>query len=149
MTMKPSERVLEVLLVEDNPGDAELLREAFEEGGSGTAVRWLEDGEEAEAYLFRRGKYADAPRPDLILMDVNLPRRSGHEVLKLIKQDEELKSIPVIVFSGSYSVGDMRKAYETYANCYISKPVNLEQFERTARLIEAFWLQTARLLPTR
>ena len=138
-------RTIEILLVEDNPGDARLTLEAFKEGKVLNRICVVKDGVEALAYLRRQGPYAAACVPDLILLDLNLPRRSGREVLGEIKADEHLKTIPVVVLTTSADEQDVARAYSQHANCYITKPVDLEQFLRVIHSIENFWLTLVRL----
>lgn len=134
-----------ILLVEDNPGDVRLTIEALKEGKILNEVSVVEDGVEALDYLHRNGKYADAHRPDLILLDLNLPKKDGREVLEEIKQDAGLKKIPVVVLTTSAAERDILRAYNLHANCYITKPVDLEQFIRVVQLIEDFWLTIVKL----
>ena len=132
-----------ILLVEDNPADILLTREAFKEGSIPHEMNAVNDGVEAISYLKRAGKYADAVRPDLILLDINLPKKNGFEVLTEIKQDPDLKHIPAIVLSTSGSKHDIRRAYELHANCYLVKPVELDDFLRVIRSLENFWFNVA------
>jgi two-component system, chemotaxis family, response regulator Rcp1 len=141
-------RTIEILLVEDNPGDARLTLEAFKEGKVLNNLTVMKDGVEALAYLRRQGLYASAKVPDLILLDLNLPRKSGREVLMEIKGDERLKTIPVVVLTTSADEQDVARAYSQHANCYITKPVDLEQFLRVVHSIEDFWLTLVRLPAT-
>ncbi|HEY6199933.1 MAG TPA: response regulator [Candidatus Binatia bacterium] len=134
-----------ILLVEDNPGDVRLTMEALKEGRILNEISVVEDGVEAIAYLRRAGKYAAATRPDLILLDLNLPRKDGREVLEEIKEDAELKKIPVVVLTTSAAERDILRAYNLHANCYITKPVDLEQFMRVVQSIEDFWLTIVKL----
>jgi len=136
---------VEILLVEDNPGDVRLTIETFREGKIANRIDTVEDGVEAMAYLRREGKYAKAGRPDLILLDLNLPRKDGREVLEEVKRDEGLRSIPIVVLTTSRSEEDVVKSYNLHANCYISKPVDLNQFIKVVTSIEDFWLSVVRL----
>jgi two-component system, chemotaxis family, response regulator Rcp1 len=148
-TLHP-ERVLETLLVEDNEADIRLTREVFADGAGGHALKHLSvtrDGEEAMAFLHRNPPFEDAPRPDLILLDLNLPRKDGREVLSEIKNDEELRRIPVVILTTSRAEADVAQAHDLHANCYIVKPVDLAQFINVIRSIEDFWLKTVRLPP--
>ncbi|MFQ5814086.1 MAG: response regulator [Anaerolineae bacterium] len=138
---------IEILLVEDNPGDARLTVEALKEGKMQNNLHTVGDGVEALAFLRREGKYADAPHPDLILLDLNLPKKDGREVLAEIKGDPHLKRIPVVVLTTSKSEQDILKTYDLHANCYITKPVDLEQFISVAKSIEDFWLTVVKLPP--
>jgi len=136
---------VEILLVEDNPGDVDLTLEALEEARLRNTVHVAEDGVVAMQYLRREGDYADAPRPDLILLDLNMPRKDGREVLREVKEDPDLKRIPVVVLTTSEAEEDVLDAYEQRANAYIVKPVDFEQFFRTVQSLEDFWLTVVRL----
>ena len=138
-------RAIEILLVEDNPGDARLTLEAFKEGKVINNLSVVSNGVDALAYLRRDGPYANAAVPDLVLLDLNLPKMDGREVLAAIKDDAELKSIPVVVLTTSASQDDVARAYGHHANCYITKPVDLDQFLRVVQSIESFWLSLVRL----
>jgi two-component system, chemotaxis family, response regulator Rcp1 len=139
-------RSLEILLVEDSAGDAELMTEALlSESALTLRVTVVEDGEEAIAYLRRQGRYANAPRPDLILLDLYLPRKNGHEVLADVKQDESLRLIPVILLTAFDTEEAIREAYDRHVNCCVRKPSDLDQFSLAVKRIETFWLQMARL----
>lgn len=140
-------RPIEILLVEDNPGDVRLTQEALKEGKVMNVLNTVSDGEEALAYLRRQGRYARTTRPDLILLDLNLPRKSGQEVLAEIKDDPDLRRIPVVILTVSEAEQDIIKSYNLHANCYITKPVNLEQFMEVIRTIEDFWLTVVMLPP--
>jgi len=135
-----SGRPIEILLVEDNPGDVRLTFEAFKEAKLRNHLHVAQDGQDALDFLRRRGKHADASRPDLILLDLNLPRKDGREVLGEIKADPELRQIPVIVLTVSRAEEDILKSYNLNANCYVSKPLELEQFLAVVRSIQNFWL---------
>jgi chemotaxis family two-component system response regulator Rcp1 len=145
--MKTTElgRPVEILLVEDNPGDAELTAEALRDGKIWNILRLVEDGEAAIRFLRREGEYTSAPRPDLILLDLNLPRKSGREVLAEIKTDEDLKQIPVIALTTSAAEEDVLRAYSLNVNCYITKPVDFDQFARVVQAIEEFWFTVVKL----
>jgi len=138
---------IEILLVEDNPGDADLAREALENGKLCNSLHVVGDGEAAMAFLRREGKYASAPQPDLILLDLNLPRKSGREVLAEIKNDEDLKRIPVVILTSSKAEQDILNTYNLHANCYISKPIDLDQFLKVVQAIKEFWLTIVKLPP--
>ena len=138
-------RLIDILLVEDNPGDVRLTREALREGGFVNDLHVASDGVEAMAFLHRDTGYADSPVPDLILLDLNLPRKNGLEVLSEIKEDERLRVIPVIVLTSSRAEEDILEAYHHHANCYIAKPVNLDAFLRVVLTIEEFWLGIVQL----
>lgn len=134
-----------ILLVEDNPGDVRLMREAFKDDANGHELHVVEDGEEAMAFLRQDGDFSQAPQPDLILLDLNLPRKDGREVLAEIKKDPELKHIPVVVLTTSRAEQDVLRTYELHANCYIIKPVNLDQFIAVVKSIWDFWFTVVRL----
>jgi len=136
---------IEVLLVEDNPGDVRLTREALKEGKVRNNLSVAQDGVEALAFLRREGRYAAAPRPDVILLDLNLPRMDGREVLEEIKADPSLRSIPVVILTSSEAERDIAQAYALHANCYITKPVDLDQFITVVKSIEDFWFTIVKL----
>jgi CheY-like chemotaxis protein len=138
--MEAEMRLVEILLVEDNPGDARLATEALKDAKVKNNLHWVKDGVEAMAFLRREGKYADAPHPDVILLDLNLPRKDGREVLAEIKQDEDLRRIPVVILTVSNAEEDIIKTYNLHANCYIRKPVDLDQFIEVVKSIDYFWL---------
>src|SRR5688572_1603333 len=138
-------RTIEILLVEDNPGDARLTLEAFKEAKVINHLSVVSDGVEALAYLRREGRFASASTPDLILLDLNLPKMDGREVLAAIKEDVGLRTIPVVVLTTSSSQDDVARAYGHHANCYITKPVDLDQFLKVIQSIENFWLSLVRL----
>jgi CheY-like chemotaxis protein len=138
---------IEVLLVEDDPGDVLMTREAFEEHGVGNRLTVVPDGAEALAYLRREGAYADAIRPDLILLDLNLPRRDGREVLAEIKTDPQLKEIPVVVLTTSQADEDVLRSYQLHANAYVTKPVDYDRFIAVVRQIDDFFLNVVKLPP--
>jgi chemotaxis family two-component system response regulator Rcp1 len=142
-----SSRMVEILLVEDNPGDVRLTKEAFREGKIRNNLYVVEDGIEARAVLTREGDYADAERPDIILFDLNLPKKSGIEVLAEIKNDESLRRIPVVILTTSAADQDILTSYDLHANCYIVKPVDLEQFLTVVQTIEDFWVTIVKLPP--
>jgi CheY-like chemotaxis protein len=137
----------ELLLVEDNPGDVRLVREALRERRSSATLQVVADGEQAIDYLRRRGAHSDAVRPDLVLLDLNLPRKSGREVLAEIKGDPGLRRIPVVVLTSSTSETEIAAAYDLNANCYCAKPVQLEDFIDLVGSIESFWLTRVTLPP--
>ncbi|MGI0484192.1 response regulator [Pantanalinema rosaneae CENA516] len=138
-------RPIEILLVEDNPGDIRLTQEVLKEGKIHNHLNVVEDGEKAIAFLQRTAPYDQAPHPDLVLLDLNLPRRNGLEVLQIIKSNPLLKHIPVIVFTTSQAEEDIISAYSLYANCYITKPIDLGQFINSVKSIENFWLTIVKL----
>lgn len=141
MNAKP----IEILLVEDNAADVRLTEEALKEGKVRNNLHVARDGMEALEFLRRQGKFKDATRPDLVLLDLNLPRRDGREVLAEIKNDADLKLIPVVVLTTSSAEADILKSYKLHANCYITKPVDLEQFVSVVKSIDDFWLTVVRL----
>jgi two-component system response regulator len=138
---------IEILLVEDNPGDVRLTREALKDGKIVNNLHVAEDGVDALAFLRREGKYHNAVRPELILLDLNLPKKDGREVLAEIKADEALKRIPVVVLTSSAAEQDIVKSYNLHANCYVTKPVDLDQFINVVKSIEHFWLTVVKLPP--
>jgi chemotaxis family two-component system response regulator Rcp1 len=138
-------RPVEILLVEDSPDDAALMADALKECTLAVRVAVVEDGEEAMGYLRRQGRHAAAPRPDLILLDLHLPRKSGHEVLAEVKEDGLLRRIPVVILTATDNERAILGAYELHANCCVTKPADQEQFALAVERIEAFWLQVARL----
>lgn len=144
MSTKPSKTV-EILLVEDNPGDIRLTRESLYDAKVNNNLLVASDGLEAMACLRREGKYAQAARPDLILLDLNLPRMNGFEVLDAIKEDPDFKRIPVVVLTTSQAEQDIIQSYNLYANAYVTKPVDLEQFIKVIKSIEGFWLEIVKL----
>lgn len=145
--MDATARAIEILMVEDNPGDVRLTREALKGAKVWNQVHVVEDGVAALDYLYRRAPYESAPRPDLILLDLNLPRLDGREVLATIKSDPQLRLIPVVVLTTSQAEEDVLRAYHLSANCYVTKPVDLHQFNRIVLAIEQFWLTVVTLPP--
>ena len=143
--MDAPSKTVEILLIEDNPGDARLAREALRDAKVRNNLSWVPDGVEGMAYLRREGKYSQSARPDLILLDLNLPRKDGREVLSEIKADENLRRIPVVILTTSQAEEDIVRAYHLNANCYITKPVDLEQFMKVVKTIEDFWLTIVKL----
>jgi chemotaxis family two-component system response regulator Rcp1 len=140
-------KIVDILLVEDNPGDVRLAQEALKESKVRNKLYVVEDGVEAMAFLRQQGEYAGVPRPDLVLLDLNLPRKSGREVLAEVKTDDSLKRIPVVVLTVSKAEEDVIKCYNYHANCYITKPLDFNQFMLVTRSIEDFWLTIVRLPP--
>ena len=138
-----------ILLVEDNPGDARLAQEALKEAKVANELFWVDDGVKAMEFLRRQGEYETVPRPDVILLDLNLPRMDGREVLAEIKSEESLKKIPVVVLTVSEAEEDILKSYNLHANCYITKPLDLDRFMQVVKQIEDFWLTIVRLPPRR
>ncbi len=147
MYEKSNMQGIEILLVEDNPGDVRLTREALKDGKIVNNLHVAEDGVDALAFLRREGKYHNAVRPELILLDLNLPKKDGREVLAEIKADKELKRIPVVILTSSAAEQDIVKSYNLHANCYVTKPVDLDQFINVVKSIEHFWLTVVKLPP--
>ncbi len=140
---------VEILLVEDNPGDVRLTREALQEGKVYNNLHWAKDGIEALDFLHRRGKFEGVPRPDIILLDLNLPKKDGREVLAAIKGDAHLRHIPVVVLTTSQAEEDVARSYDLHANCFITKPVDLQKFIQVVQSIDRFWLTIVTLPPAR
>ena len=138
---------VEILLVEDNPGDHRLTKEALHEGKVYNNLHWVKDGVEAIDFLKQRGKYEKAPRPDIILLDLNLPKKDGREVLSEIKGDRDLRAIPVVILTTSKAEEDVLRSYDLHANCYVTKPVDLEKFIVVIQSIDRFWLSVVTLPP--
>jgi chemotaxis family two-component system response regulator Rcp1 len=145
VSARPSGQAIEILLVEDNLGDIRLTREVFKECKVLNNLSVTEDGEEAMAFLRRQGPYAKVTRPDLVLLDLNLPKKSGREVLAELKADPVLRRIPVVVLTTSSAETDIVKSYELHANCYLTKPVQLDEFIKVVQSIEDFWLMIVSL----
>lgn len=146
-SMENTPKHIEILLVEDSPTDVLIAREALAEAKLYNTIHVADDGVEAMDFLYRRGKFATAPRPDLILLDLNLPRKGGREVLTEIKADEDLKNIPVVVLTTSSDEGDILKSYDLHANCYVIKPVEFPNFVRAVQSIQQFWFSVVTLPP--
>lgn len=144
-----NEMPIEVLLIEDSPGDVRLTQEAFREANTAIHLHVAFDGVEAMQFLRREGPHALAPRPDLILLDLNLPKMDGREVLTLIKDDASLKSIPTVILTTSVAESDIAKSYELQANCYLNKPVQLDAFDSLVKSVNDFWLTKVKLPPQR
>lgn len=138
-------RAIQILLVEDNEGDILLTKEAFEDASLSYHINVARDGKEGMQYLEKKGKFADAETPDLVLLDINLPKKNGHEVLHFIKSNDSLKHIPVIMLTTSNSENDVEKSYKNHANCHIIKPIEVEDFLYVMANIESFWINIARL----
>jgi len=147
MAMRQDLKCVEILLVEDNPVDVLVTKRALQGGNVCNNLHVVQDGEEAMDFLYQRGKYSNAPRPGLILLDLNLPKKSGREVLAEIKQDPSLLDIPVIVLTTSEAETDILLSYNLHANCFITKPVDLDQFTNVVRSIEGFWFTVVNLPP--
>ncbi len=144
-SMENNTQPIEILLVEDNPGDARLTLEAMRDAKVRNRMHVVEDGVEAMEFLRRQGRFGDAPRPDLILLDLNLPRKDGRAVLAEVKADPDLKRIPVVVLTTSRAEEDVLRAYNLHANCYVTKPVDLEQFMKIVGQIDEFWVKVVTL----
>lgn len=136
---------IDILIVEDNTGDARLIKEIFNENKLYNSLYFVKDGVEAIDFLYRRGVYKGVPRPDLIILDLNLPRKDGREVLAEIKADNELKHIPVVIMTISQAEEDILKSYNLHANCYVTKPIDLDQFITVIKSIENFWFSVVKL----
>lgn len=147
LTMTDKTRPIDILLIEDNPGDVRLTIEALREAKVLNTLANVDDGVKAIAFLRRQGIYGDAKRPDLILLDLNLPRKDGREVLEEIKKDPALKRIPVVILTSSKAEEDILRSYNLHANCYVTKPVDLNRFLDVVKSIENFWLTVVRLPP--
>ncbi|MCX5415855.1 MULTISPECIES: response regulator [unclassified Streptomyces] len=145
--MNDAVKPIEVLLVEDDPGDELMTREAFEDNKIRNTLHVVRDGQEALDFLYRQGEYPDAPRPDLVLLDLNLPKYDGRQVLEKIKTDPELALIPVVVLTTSSAEEDILRSYKLHANAYVTKPVDLEQFIGAVRQIDDFFVSVVRLPP--
>lgn len=140
MTNQSNRNPIDILLVEDSDGDARLATEAMKESKISNVLHRVTDGEEAMQFLYREGRYADMPRPGLVILDLNLPKKDGREVLAEIKQDPDLKRIPVVILTTSKDEADILKTYNLHANCYVTKPIDLDQFIIMVKSIEDFWL---------
>lgn len=145
MSLRNSNTKPRILLVEDNPGDIRLTQEALKESNMDIHLDVVSDGEQAIDFLMKKGKYVDAVRPHIILLDLNLPKKNGIEILKEVKVHESLKKIPIIVLTTSDADHDISKAYSLNANCYILKPVDFDDFAKVIRLVETFWFNTVKL----
>jgi two-component system response regulator len=147
MSEQPTSHPFEILLVEDNPGDVRLTREALKDAKVWNNLHVVEDGVAAMDFLHRRGQYSEAPRPDLILLDLNLPKKDGREILAAIKSEDALKRIPIVVLTTSQAEEDVARVYNLNANCFITKPVDFEQFSKIVLAIEQFWFTVVTLTP--
>ncbi|MEO0036164.1 MAG: hypothetical protein RLZZ501_2187 [Pseudomonadota bacterium] len=147
MSQRNAAETFDILLVEDNPGDARLAQEALKEGRMTSRLKVVVDGVEAMSYLRREGGYTDVPRPNLVLLDLNLPRKDGRQVLAEMKADPELRRIPVVVLTTSQAGQDILRSYDLHANCYITKPVDLDRFIAVIRSIEEYWCSVVTLPP--
>ena len=149
MSAQRRSRPVEVLLVEDNPGDVRLTREALRDGKVSNNLSLAQDGVEALRFLRREGPYADAPRPDVVLLDLNLPKKDGRQVLQEMKQDPALRTIPVVILTTSQAEEDILRSYDLHANCYVTKPVDLDKFIVVVQSIDRFWLTVVTLPPAK
>ena len=147
--LKSKMRIVEILLIEDNPGDVRLIKEAFKGGKLINNLHVVGDGVEALAYLKKQGKFTDGLTPDLIILDLNLPKKDGRELLAEIKEDQQFKHIPVIVLTTSKAEADITESYKSRANCYITKPVDMNQFIKIVESIEFFWSSLVKLPPNK
>lgn len=145
MIFRESGKPIDILLVEDNPGDIRLTQEAFKEGKMRNNFFVVRDGVEALEFLSKKGEYKNVPRPDIILLDLNLPKKDGREVLEVIKADKHIRQIPVVILTTSKAEEDILRTYNLHANCFITKPVDLEEFMRVVKTIEDFWLTVVKL----
>jgi two-component system, chemotaxis family, response regulator Rcp1 len=146
-TENPLGKMVEILLIEDNPGDIRLVKEVFKDAKLNNNLQVALDGEEALKILRQEGEFFNSPRPDLILLDLNLPKKNGREVLREIKEDESLKCIPVVILTTSSAEEDLIETYKRDANCYITKPVDLDEFIKVVKSIQNFWLEIVKLPP--
>ena len=142
---KPAFNSIDILVVEDNPGDARLIKEVLNENKIFNSLYIVRDGVEAMDFLYARGKFKESPKPDLIILDLNLPRKDGREVLAEIKSDNELKRIPVVIMTISQAEEDIFKSYSLHANCFVTKPIDLNQFIKVIKSIENFWFSVVKL----
>ncbi len=147
MTTTRETRPVEILMVEDNPGTVRLTQEVMRESKVRNTMHVVHDGVEALAFMRQQGRYATAPRPDLVLLDLNLPRKDGRETLSEMKSDEDLRRIPVVILTSSRSEEDVLRAYNLHANCYLTKPIGLEDFVKIVKSIESFWIEVVTLPP--
>ncbi|WP_245404934.1 response regulator [Leptolyngbya sp. Cla-17] len=138
---------IEILLIEDSPSDANLTMRSLQQAKITNTLHWVEEGEAAMDFLYQRGEYADAPRPDLIVLDLNLPGMDGREILAEVKADSDLRRIPVVVLTTSSNEEDVLRSYDLNANCYVTKPFNVQQFMQVVQLISDFWLTAVKLPP--
>jgi chemotaxis family two-component system response regulator Rcp1 len=143
--MNTNFKLIDILVVEDNPGDARLIMEVLKSNKIHNSLRIVKDGVEAMDFLHKKGEFADVPRPDLIFLDLNLPKKDGREVLAELKSDNDLKSIPVVVMTMSQSEEDILRAYNLHANCFVTKPIDLDQFVKVVESIEDFWFSLVKL----
>jgi two-component system, chemotaxis family, response regulator Rcp1 len=144
-SLRTGARPVQILIVEDNPADARLVREVMRDSKILNEIHWVPDGVEALAFLRRQGKYAEAPRPNIVFLDLNMPKKDGREVLREVKADAGLRSIPVVVMTSSQTEEDIARAYDHHANCYVRKPVDFQQFHQVVKTLENFWFATVEL----
>lgn len=142
---EPSPRPVQILIVEDNPADARLVREVMRDSKILNEIHWVPDGVEALDFLHQRGKHAGAPRPNLIFLDLNMPRKDGRAVLTEVKADDVLRRIPIVVMTSSQAEEDVARAYDAHANCYVRKPIDFQQFHQVVKTLENFWFSTVEL----
>jgi two-component system, chemotaxis family, response regulator Rcp1 len=147
LSTQAAPRPVQILIVEDNPADARLVREVMRDSKLLNEIHWVVDGVEAMAFLRHQGKYANAPRPSLTFLDLNMPRKDGREVLREMKSDPDLRRIPVVIMTSSQAEEDIAKAYDQHANCYVRKPIDFQQFHMVVKTIENFWFTTVELPP--
>jgi two-component system, chemotaxis family, response regulator Rcp1 len=145
LTERTSPQAVQILIVEDNPADARLVREVMRDSKIMNEIHWVPDGVEALAFLRKQGKYTTVPRPSLIFLDLNMPRKDGREVLREIKADPVFRSIPVVVMTSSQAEEDIARAYDQHANCYVRKPIDFQQFHEVVKALESFWFATVEL----
>ncbi|HTW40050.1 MAG TPA: response regulator [Thermoplasmata archaeon] len=148
LTERATPRPVQILIVEDNPADARLVREVMRDSKILNEISWVPDGVEALAFLRKQGKYATAPRPSLIFLDLNMPRKDGRDVLREVKADPVFRSIPVVVMTSSQAEEDIARAYDQHANCYVRKPIDFAQFHDVVKTLESFWFATVELPTT-
>ena len=147
LSEKPGPHPVQILIIEDNPADARLVREVMRDSKILNEIQWVPDGVEALAFLRRQGKYASSPRPNIIFLDLNMPRKDGRDVLREVKADAGLRSIPIVVMTSSQAEEDIARAYDQNANCYVRKPIDFAQFHEVVKSIESFWFATVELPP--
>jgi two-component system, chemotaxis family, response regulator Rcp1 len=145
LTDRTAPQPVQILIVEDNPADARLVREVMRDSKVLNEIQWVPDGVEALAFLRRQGKYANALRPNLIFLDLNMPRKDGRDVLREVKADTELRRIPIVVMTSSQADEDIARAYDQHANCYVRKPIDFAQFHAVVKSLESFWFATVEL----
>jgi two-component system, chemotaxis family, response regulator Rcp1 len=147
LSENPPPAPIQILIVEDNPADARLVREVMRDSKILNEIQWVPDGVEALAYLRHQGKYAKSPRPNLIFLDLNMPRKDGRDVLREVKADPTLRQIPIVVMTSSQAEEDIARAYDQHANCYVRKPIDFQQFHAVVKTLESFWFTTVELPP--